>query len=184
MISKILKPSRNFKAVIEYATQKNKHHKVIMCHGVRDYFATKTVQDFMRQAKLNPKIRSCVLHVALSHHPDDVRKIKGREKEILEKYLDKLKARGVDFYDTQFIVYKHNDRAHVHYHLIANYVNNQFKRFNDSHIGVKAKLCSKELTKELNLTQAINPALRKRDNRDLQQEQQTNTTNRKNGIRY
>jgi hypothetical protein len=155
MISKILKARSNFKSIVEYAVKENKNHQVILSNGVRDYDTKKTIADFTLQASNNKNIRKMAFHMVLSHSPKDTEKIKGKEKDILENYLAKLKDGQIDFSNTQYIVYKHADKEHVHYHLLANYVTNDFKRLNDSNIGLKAKAASKALTLELNLTPAI-----------------------------
>lgn len=163
MISKILKARSNFQGTILYATQSNKNHEVVISNGVRDYDPQKTIMDFNRQAALNNNIKKMSFHMALSHHPNDTTKIQNKEKEILEAYLDKLKTKGFDLSQTQYIVYKHNDRPHTHYHLLANYVCNDGQRLVDSNIGLKAKYASKELTKELNLTPAIKKEKREKE---------------------
>ena len=63
--------------------------------------------------------------------------------------------KGVDVAKTQFAIIKHKDRAHVHYHLVANMVGNDGKRFNIDYIGLKAKDISKEITRQYELTPAI-----------------------------
>ncbi|HAO08585.1 MAG TPA: hypothetical protein DCQ50_16765 [Chryseobacterium sp.] len=160
MISKILRTAGNFKAVVEYATAKNKKFEVMLSNGVREYSAGKTIADFRTQAEMNKRIKRCVFHTVISHYPGDTKKIEGKETEILSAYLKKLKEKGFDFWITQFIIYKHNDKNHHHYHCVANYVNNDFKRLIDSNIGIKAKVASKELTKEFGLTPAIKPEKR------------------------
>jgi hypothetical protein len=113
------------------------------------------------QASQNPNIQKNCMHIILSHHPDDGRKIAGREPELLTDYLNGLKRKGIDFSETQYIIYKHNDKGHEHYHMVANMVNNEARRFNDSHIGYKAKYTSKEITKQYGLTPAVNKLMQK-----------------------
>ncbi|MGF7230006.1 relaxase/mobilization nuclease domain-containing protein [Arachidicoccus sp.] len=154
MISKIFKSSGSFKDVLNYLTQKEKNHEMILSNGVRDYSKRTILNDFIMQAKMNPRIKKMALHMVLSHHPGDEAKIKGKEKEIISMYFEKLKEKGIDFYATQFIVCRHNDQEHIHYHILANYVADDFKRFPDNHIGLKSKKISQEITKEYKLTLA------------------------------
>ena len=144
-----------------YATQEHKHYEVMKAEGVRTHDPKLTIEDFKIQASLNPGIEKNCLHIILSHHPQDGEKIRGREQEILEDYLKKLKTRGIDFDQTQYIIYKHNDKGHEHYHLVANMVDNKGKRFNDSHIGYKMKYTSKEITQTYKLTPAVKMELQK-----------------------
>jgi len=167
MITKIFKSSGSFKDVLDYLTQKEKNHEIVLSNGVRDYSKRTILNDFVAQAKMNPRIKKSALHMVLSHHPDDEAKIKGKEKEVLERYFEKLKEKGIDFYATQFIVCRHNDQDHIHYHILANYVADDFKRFPDNHIGLKSKKISQEITKEYKLT----PALKLKQEQILSQEQ-------------
>ena len=115
------------------------------------------VQDFELQASMNPRIKQAVFHCSLSHHPDDTFRIAGKESDILISWLNGMKQKkGIDFAKTQFAIIKHKDRAHVHYHLVANMVGNDGKRFNIDYIGLKAKDISKEVTRQFELTPAIN----------------------------
>jgi hypothetical protein len=155
MISKILKSRSNFHTTVLYATQSSKDHEVMLSNGVRDYDPQKTIADFYRQAAMNSNIKKVTFHMVISHHPDDTHKIKDKEKEILKTYIDKLKAKDFDLFQTQFIIYKHKNTPACHYHLVASYISHDGSRLSDSNIGIKAKIASKELTKEFNLTPAI-----------------------------
>ena len=154
MISKIFKSSGSFKSVLDYVTQKGKYHEVVLSNGVRDYSKESVLQDFLFQARMNPRIRRNVLHMTLSHHPDDTDKIKDCEINILKAYFEQLKQKGIDFYKTQFIVCRHNDQPHPHYHIVANYVSDDFTRFTDSLIGIRSKAVCKAVTRQFGLTTA------------------------------
>lgn len=159
MISKITSLKSGFRGVVMFATKEHKEYEVMMAEGVRAHDPKLTIEDFKIQASFNTRIAKNCLHVILSHHPDDGLKIAGREREILKDYLNVLKGRGIDFHETQFIIYKHNDKGYAHYHIVANMVNDKVKRFNDSHIGYKMKYTSKEITKKYGLTPAVRKEL-------------------------
>lgn len=159
MMSKITPLKGAFRGVVKYATQTHKQHEVILSNGVRNSNPSDTIKDFQMQASLNERIRKNCIHIIVSHSPDDSQKIAGKEEAIWKDYLQNLKARGIDFADTQYIIYRHNDKGHIHYHMVANMVNNEGHRFKDSHIGYKAKYASKELTKQYQLTPAVNKQL-------------------------
>lgn len=159
MVSKVTSLKGAFSGVVLYATQEHKEYEVMRAAGVRKRDPKETIEDFKRQASFNPRIAKNCLHVILSHHPGDGLKIAGMEREILKDYLQNLKGRGIDFDETQYIIYKHNDKGHAHYHLVANMVNDKGQRFNDSHIGYKMKYTSKEITKKYGLTPAVRKEL-------------------------
>ena len=170
MVSKILKSRAGFTSIILYATQASKNHQVLLSKGVCDYDINTTIKDFYRQAALNKNIKKNAFHMVLSHHPEDSTKIIKREADILNTYLAKLKTKGIDFEQTQYIIYRHNDREHIHYHLLANYVTNEGKRLTDGNIGIKAKIISKEVTKEYNLTRAIKKGQEREQFQDINKE--------------
>ena len=154
MVSKT-NTSASFRSTVSYLTGRKKEHELVLSYGVRAD-RTGMVQDFELQASMNPRIKQAVFHCSLSHHPDDSFRIYGKESDILLSWLDGMKQKkGVDFAKTQFAIIKHKDRAHVHYHLVANMVGNDGKRFNIDYIGLKAKDISKEITRQYELTPAI-----------------------------
>ena len=170
MVSKILKSRAGFASIVLYATQASKNHQVLLSNGVCDYDHNTTIKDFYRQAALNKNIKKNAFHMVLSHHPEDSNKIINREADILSTYLAKLKTKGIDFEQTQYIIYRHNDKEHIHYHLLANYVTNEGKRLSDGNIGIKAKIISKEVTKEYNLTPAIKKGQEREQFQDINKE--------------
>ena len=170
MVSKILKSRAGFASIVLYATKASKNHQVLLSNGVCDYNIDTTIKDFYRQAALNKNIKKNAFHMVLSHHPEDSNKIIKREADILNTYLAKLKKKGIDFEQTQYIIYRHNDREHIHYHLLANYVTNEGKRLGDGNIGIKAKIISKEVTKEYNLTPAIKKGQERGQFQDINKE--------------
>lgn len=159
MISKVYQITKGFKMIIMYATQSHKKYEVIKAEGVRTHDPKLTIEDFKIQASFNPRVEKNCLQVILSHHPQDGEKIRGREKDILENYLQNLKGWGIDLDQTQYIIYKHNYNGYEYYHLVANMVNNRGKRFNDSHIGYKMKYTSEEITKKYGLTRTVRKEL-------------------------
>jgi phage anti-repressor protein len=151
MVSKT-NTSGGFASAADYLTLDKKAHEIMKSEGVRAYDKKLMIHDFEDQSRMNPRIRQNVLHVSLSHHPDDRTKIAGKENEIIDLWLSGMKKKGIDFEKTQFAIIKHNDRAHPHYHLIANMVDNNGKRFNIDYIGLKAKDVSKQVTRAYGLT--------------------------------
>jgi hypothetical protein len=147
--------SKSFGKTIGYVMNKPERYEVILCHGVSDDKAS-MIKEFQMQNTLNLRCKIPVFHVVLSHHPSDTAKIESCEVDILNEWLDEMNSKkGIDFYSTQFVIVKHVDRDHIHYHQISNLVSNNGKRLKIDHIGLKMKEVSKYITKKYGLTPAV-----------------------------
>lgn len=160
MISKT-NTTKNFGRTIGYLMNKKERYDVLIAHGVSEE-KKPMIRHFELQATLNKRCKVPALHMVLSHHPDDSRKIKGQEKEIVEAWIEELKVKkNIDLYSTQFAVVTHKDRDHQHYHFVINLVTNSGRRLNIDYVGLKAKDVSKTITKRYGLTPAVKPEYRK-----------------------
>ncbi|MEO5996979.1 MAG: relaxase/mobilization nuclease domain-containing protein, partial [Chitinophagaceae bacterium] len=70
--------------------------------------------------------------------------------EIAKKYLDEI---GIT--DTQYVITKHTDKAHLHMHIIANMVDNNGNVIKDNWIGYRGKKSAQRLTQEYKLIPAL-----------------------------
>ena len=137
--------------------------EVILQNGTTDQLNAKLLtRQFEMQAMQKPDLKNKIMHIILSHSPEDMDKIRGKEEVILSDYLQRLaqgkgKNEGLDLMNTQFVVIKHKDKKHTHYHILANMVDNKGERLKDSNIGYKAKSASIDITKKHDLTKAISP---------------------------
>jgi len=130
-------------------------YEVLLANGVSEDKQA-MIRHFELQATLNKRCKVPALHILLSHHPDDTKKIKGNEMQIIDDWIHELKVKkGIDLYSTQFAIIGHHDRDHMHYHIVANMVTNSGKRLNIDYIGLKMKDISKEITKRYQLTPAV-----------------------------
>lgn len=147
--------SKSFGLTIGYCMNKPERYEVIFCNGVSQEKKA-MIKGFEIQATLNKRVKKPVLHILLSHSPDDTGKIKGREMEIIDEWMSEMKRqKGFDLLSTQFAIIKHKDRDHIHYHIVANMITNSGKRLNIDYIGLKMKDISKEITKRYGLTPAV-----------------------------
>ena len=154
MISKI-NTSTSIAKTLGYCMNKPDRFEVIKAHGVwGDKHAM--IKQMELQTLLNPRVKKTVLHILLSHHPDDTQKIRGREIEILNSWFSEMRRqKNFDLKMTQYVVVKHIDRNHLHYHVLANMVSNSGRRLNIDYLGLKGKEVSKEVTKKFGLTPAV-----------------------------
>lgn len=149
MISKIIQPGKSFAGVCRYLCENIRRAEVILSQGVRDYDHKLMAQDFEQQRRSNPGLQSPVQHIILSYYPGeklDNELLAGIAREYLEK---------VGISNTQFVVVKHNDRDHLHTHIICNRVDNDGKTIRDSFLGLRGKKAAQALTLQYGLKQAL-----------------------------
>ncbi len=63
--------------------------------------------------------------------------------------------------NTQFVVVKHNDRDHLHTHIVCNRVDNDGKTIRDSFLGLRGKKAAQALTLHYGLKQALQKDLQR-----------------------
>lgn len=148
MISKVINPGKSFKGLCEYLCKERTRSLVLEAEGVRDYDYKLMALDFEAQRRLNPNLKSPVLHIILSYYPGE--KISDALMvKIAKEYLEKLAIK-----DTQYAIVKHSDRDHPHTHIIVNRVDNNGKAIKDNWIGLRGKKIAQQLTIKHELIQA------------------------------
>lgn len=147
MISKSL-PANSIYHTCRYVCNR-KEAEVLHSEGVRAHDYKLMATDFQMQQQLRPSKKVSCFHGILSFHPDE--KLSDPMLiEIAQKYLEQLKV-----VNTQYVIVKHTDKAHLHLHIVANMVNNYGKSINDSFIGLRGKKIAQKLTEEYKLVPAI-----------------------------
>lgn len=147
MISKPV-PAHSFYHTCNYIANKP-GAEILIAEGVRTHDVKLMAEDFERQRLLHPSKELACFHGILSFYPgenpsDEIM------TEIAGKYLQRL---GIT--NTQYVVSKHTDKAHLHLHIVANMVNNDGGIISDSWIGLRGKKVAQALTKEYKLIPAI-----------------------------
>jgi len=164
MIAKV-KMNVSIGATIGYCCKQEQQEvaEIVLSNGTTEELNAKLLtRQFEMQAMQKPDLKNKIMHIILSHSPEDSAKIEEKEEDILNDYLQRLaqgkgKNEGLDLMNTQFVVIKHKDKKHTHYHILANMVDNKGERLKDSNIGYKAKSASIDITKKHDLTKAISP---------------------------
>jgi hypothetical protein len=116
--------------------------------GVRGFDYKLMAEDFARQNALRPSKKKACFHAALSFYPGEKPTDKALT-QIAQEYLE-----GLGIVNTQYIIVKHTDRAHLHLHVLANMVDNDGESINDSWIGLRGKKVAQELTRKYHLVPA------------------------------
>lgn len=148
MISKVITPGKSFNGLCKYLCKDRTRSLVLETEGVRAYDYKLMALDFEAQRRLNPNLKSSVLHIILSYYPGE--KISDDMMiKIAKEYLEKLEIKN-----TQAAIVKHSDRDHPHTHLIINRVDNNGKTIKDNWIGLRGKKTAQQLTIKYELIQA------------------------------
>lgn len=129
-------------------SQEQKQAEVLEAVGVRMSSASSMTADFNRGRLLNPDLGRAVWHTSVSFNPDDAAKL--TNEKMLAVAQDYLKGMGLD--QTQYVIIRHHDQPHPHFHLIANRVDNQGQTISDSHNYARSQALLKELSVQHELT--------------------------------
>lgn len=149
MISKVISPGKSFAGVCRYLCADSTRCEVILSFGLRDYDYRLMARDFELQRSQNAGLKLPVQHIILSYYPGETVR-KELMAQIAQEYLQVIGVKN-----TQFLVVKHNDRDHLHTHIIFNRVNNDGATISDSFLGLRGKKAAQVLTEKYGLRPAI-----------------------------
>lgn len=158
MIAKI-KSGKGFGGLVNYANDiKDKNTKILYAYGVSTTSNTTVIASFKCQSQ-GCKSDRYVGHLMLAFSPKDTDKLNdNRMVEIAQEYMKRM-----NITDTQYVIYRHYDKAHPHLHIVYNRVNNKKKLIKGDQNFRKSALVTKQLTKEYGLTFGSNKQAVKRD---------------------
>mgnify|MGYP002643124882 FL=1 len=97
------------------------------------------------------KTEKPIIHISLNPHPEDVLS-DNQLADIAKEYMEKL-----GYGDQPFLVYKHEDIARHHIHIVSIRVDDTGKKINDKFEHIR----SKEITRELEKKYGLHPAEKK-----------------------
>ena len=148
MIAKI-KQGKGFGGLVSYANDiKNKNTNIIASEGVDLSTNKSIVASFNIQAKARPTLKAYVGHISLSFSPEDYRHMSDELiAEISRKYLQRMRI-----VNTQFVIFRHHDKAHDHVHIVYNRVDNDGNAITGDSNFKKSAAITKALTREYGLT--------------------------------
>ena len=147
MIGKQIK-GKSFRGVLEYLHSKQESRLIAGNMGGK---TPRTLSaEFAVSRQLNPRLAKAVYHSSLSlpktEHLDD-----DQWSAIAEDYLT-----GMEFNDSQYVVYRHTDRDHDHVHIVASRIRiTDGTTVNDSWDYVRSEKLIRELENKYELTPTI-----------------------------
>lgn len=153
---------RSFKGCCAYNMQKVEMGKgeVFLSQGVRDYEQGAMVADFVRQAKMNPDLSRSVWHTALSFDPKDEARLRADPQLMQAVARAYLTGMGLD--QSQYVVIRHDDTGHSHFHIIANRVANDGQTVSDGHNYSRSETLLRRIEQTYQLTPMSEQAQRQR----------------------
>ena len=116
---------------------------------------SRAAEDFKNCMPAHVRTRNTVIHISLNPHPDD--RLTDMELESLaHEYMEKL-----GYGNQPYMVYKHEDIARHHLHIVSLNVDEQGKRLNKDYLFRR----SKRITRELEQRYGLHTAERTRRNK-------------------
>lgn len=102
----------------------------------------------MIQFKKRPTLKQFVGHISLSFSPNDTPRLSNEfMAQIAREYLQRM---GI--FNTQFVVFRHQDQPHGHVHIVYNRVDNDGNSISSDSDFRKSAAITKALTREYGLT--------------------------------
>ena len=148
MIAKI-HTGNNFGGLVNYANDIVKKDAVVVAsYGVSLTSNAAITASFKVQAKARSGVKNFVGHISLSFSPNDKEKVNNDlMAQIAREYM-----RRMGIFNTQFVVFRHQDQPHPHVHIVYNRVNNEGDAITGDCNFRKSATITKALTREYGLT--------------------------------
>jgi len=109
---------------------------------------------FHHLLELNPKVKTNAVHISLNFHSSE--KLDNSElQQITNSYMEKI-----GYGDQPFLVYRHDDAAHMHVHIVTTNITAQGKRIDLHNNALMSEEARKVIEEEFNLVKAESKILR------------------------
>jgi hypothetical protein len=154
--------SKGFKGLLSYCLQEKKKSEILDLNGLSRNDPKGLTHEFEALTQENINISKPVWHTSLAFsHQDNM--TNERVTEIANKFLEKA---GFNRENNQFIIIKHNDKAHTHCHIVANRVGFDGKAVSDYYCKSRTVGWAKQLEQEYNLVKVQELAKENRRNKE------------------
>lgn len=144
MIVKMMKRS-SFKTVISYIVRPDHKPRMLHAEGVRIDDVNTISRSFERQAEMNPRVKTPVLHCSFSFALQD-----NVEPDQMVACIKKWQhLMGYD--NTQMIIYQHQDHDYSHCHAVFNRIDYNGKTLSDKNDRFRSTKVCKTIIHEFDL---------------------------------
>lgn len=141
-----------------------KRAEILEAVGVRTDNPTVMTTDFNRGRLANSDLGRAVWHTSVSFNPDDAHKVSN--ELMLAVAREYVVGMGLD--KTQYVIIRHHDQPHPHFHLIANRVDDAGKTISDSQNYYRSQTILTELSQRYGLTPVADRRAEKQRPQQLQ----------------
>jgi hypothetical protein len=115
------KKGKSFGGCVRYVM--NESAEVLAAEGVLADDAASITRDFAIQRSGRPEIKQPVGHIAVAFSPEDASRMTNEFMQTLShEYMTEMGIRN-----TQYIVVRHHNTAHEHFHIVYNRIDNDLK---------------------------------------------------------
>ena len=139
MICKITQGS-GFAGAVEYVMGKQ-DAQLLDSKDVRSYEIKLVIKDFETISKQSQRVKKPVLNISVSFHKDDLEKITNEKMKAIAKEI----LNGMGFSNAQYIIVRHNDADHPHFHIVTSRVDMDIKTVSDKNNFVRLDKIRKEI---------------------------------------
>lgn len=109
---------------------------------------------FQHLLELNPSVKTNAVHISLNFHSSE--KLDNSQlQQIANSYMEKI-----GYGDQPFLVYRHDDAAHMHVHIVTTNITAQGKRIDLHNNALKSEEARKVIEEEYNLVKAESKILK------------------------
>jgi len=151
-----------FRGTVYYCLQEKKNPEILELNGLSNTKPRGLYKEFEAIRNENQNISKPVWHSILSFKEDNI--TNDKMVEIANRLMEKA---GFSKENNQFVFIKHNDREHLHCHIIANRVGFNGRAVNDFYCKSKTVQWAKQLENEFGLIKVQDLAQRNRIEKTL-----------------
>jgi hypothetical protein len=160
MVARII-PGKTIRGALHYNENKvvQGEASLIMASGfageIEQMNFNQKLNRFKHLLELRPEVRTNTLHISLNFHSTE-QLDNFTLQQIANRYMEKI-----GYGDQPFLVYRHDDAAHMHVHIVTTNITAQGKRIELHNNAFQSEEARKEIETEFNLVKAESTKIQK-----------------------
>ncbi|TCC98450.1 relaxase/mobilization nuclease domain-containing protein [Pedobacter hiemivivus] len=160
MVARII-PGKTIRGALHYNENKVDHGEasLIMASGfageIQQMNFNQKLNRFKHLLELRPEVRTNTLHISLNFHSTE-QLDNFTLQQIANRYMEKI-----GYGDQPFLVYRHDDAAHMHVHIVTTNITAKGKRIELHNNAFQSEEARKEIETEFNLVKAESKNIQK-----------------------
>ncbi|MEQ7802078.1 relaxase/mobilization nuclease domain-containing protein [Pedobacter sp. ASV1-7] len=160
MVARII-PGKTIRGALHYNENKVNEGEasLIMASGfageIEQMNFNQKLNRFKHLLELRPDVGTNTLHISLNFHSSE-QLDNFTLQQIANRYMERI-----GYGDQPFLVYRHDDAAHMHVHIVTTNITAQGKRIDLHNNALQSELARKEIETEFNLVKAESTKIQK-----------------------